>query len=912
MDNNKIYPLIARVAGLPAETLAPFASERCCTEVARLIELQESTRGVREALVQEIHQEIVDAPPLRRRSLLDLRRDAAQGRTLRKYRRQTERGQLLGHLVDRIEEIVALEEQVVLHQKQLEKDFEDQKERECRHLIELSQDPRFLRGLAHGSLVLVDNIPRLTRTPSGQYGRRERRLQESLLRYVSRAAVKLSPLSTLTTIGLGVADAETTTFRLVGSRPWRERTLICVRRYFLDQCCDLLTRCPAFRAELDVVLNDTVERQQDDLYRLLRPGRWEHDTEKLSVRFNRPALVKVRLRGPLIEWLLEVGSSQWSYRRLLKEALLQFPYDSGSELRATVDELLRVGFLRFVWPWPSDEFRLEQRVLGFIESLPADPLLANCADVLRRLIDLLNGYPHATSPGHQAAEVKQEVFDLRQTVARLSGVVWEIKEDAAEHYFQEDVLLLPPPGESACGEVVRLPLSAAQRIVHNIEPLVRLCNLSTTRFDFLHSLGAFMSSQWPGQVEVGFLDVFDSVHHLFQEYIRVEVANRSSRSIRAVSFNPMKLAIIDQVSQWRQQTLDRLADSMEQDGDQIRLCRQSLTKLLDEVPSPYSDSRDFCAFVQPADRAAEQWVLNTCFEGAGRMGSRYTGVMDERMRETWTSYFIERATFWQGEERVELVDLFCPAGHTLNVHSPQTPRTLEIAGSSLSLPDGRTLRLRDLRVRYRKEDAVPRLVDAQGNVILPVHVGGLVFRYMPHLLKFLTVFGLGEFQFFFPPRKVRHEGDMRVADRLLIDNVVCLRKRWSFETEPLRAILRGLTDANAFIAINQWRMNRELGPQLFLMEPLGSDSPNPRLKPQYIDFRSPHCVALFRSVVSSDVSRLYMTEALPRPEDLPLDAKGGRWAVELQLDSFGLSALASHETFVDCESQLVTAQKWAK
>lgn len=902
--SKELYPLIARVAGLSGDTLRPFASA-LAADCKRFVRLQEKLEEARQSLIQHLHEAIGEAPPTRRRLMLSIRRAATRDHTLRRYAGKVQEAKLPAEAAAKFDEVIELQQQMRQWRREFKESFENQRKLESHHLIEISRNHRFLRGLAHGSVVLTENLPRLTRKPLDAHGRRERRLLDSLYRYVTRAAGKLSPLSTLTAIGLGVASTDIPEFRLLGSQPWCERTLICLRRYFLDQCCDLLTHSPPFRDNLVVLPNETTERLEGDIFRLLRPGRWQFNEEAAVMKFQRPALVKLRLRGPLVEWLLESGAVGRSYRQLIDEAVRCCPADPESETQHAVDKLIKIGFLRFVWPWTADEFHLERCLLSYVESLAPD--LEEVAEVLRRLIAVLDGYAESRSPSRDAAQIKRGVRHLRQAAARATGVDWQIKDDPAERYFQEDVVLAPPSDTPVRGEIVQMPLLEVQRILESITPLVRLCNLATLRFDFLHTLSAFASSEWPGREEIGFLDAFESAHELFQDYVRFEVARRSAPSLAATCFNPLELPVLEELRWWREQTFKKLSDYIEREGEHFRVRDRELNALLDEVPEPYAETRDFSAFVQPAGRDSHQWVLNTCFEGAGRMGSRYTGAMDQRMRDVWTSHFTRHAIFWQDDERHELVDLFCPAGNTMNVHVAQTPRAIEISSLSTTPPDWPCLPLRDLRLRCPGAGQPPYVVDRDGNRLLPVHVGGLVFRYMPHLLKFLTMFGLGEFQFFFPPRPGRFEGEIRILDRLIIGDVICLRKHWIFDPRPLCDELRGLTDADAFVAIDRWRRSVAIDEQVFLIEPLGLESKRPQRKPQYIDFRSPFSVALFRSVVSLDGPKLHLTEALPCPEAFPLDQAEVPWAVELQLDSFGVPEFACDEPAAGREAFMVTA-----
>jgi hypothetical protein len=886
-------PLIARIAGLPAESMEPFASHLVDEEVRRLLDAEADLANARAKLVDCLYAAIQGTPPERRRFLLAVKRDVFNGRSLAWHRsdpRWNELAKAAGLLA---ECVVELEEQVKVAAAAFEAAHQEQQYRERRAFALFLADTQFLRGVALGSQVLVENLGRLTQTPPESYGRRERRLGSSLLRYASRSALKLSPFSSLTRVGLGLALSEgpdTLGFRFVGQSAWSERSLVCFRRYLLDQYTDILVHYPRFRESLRVILNDTVESLPGANYRFLRAGYWDCDREILEMRHHKPALVNVRLAGPLIAWLIgETAKISHTYSQLLELAQLSFPEDEPADLRGTLDKLLEIGFLRFIWPWPSDDLHLEKRILRELGEFLPDDRLESFLNILRRSIGILESYNRTPAPAATVAEAKRMIAGLVPILAPLGGLDPKVRiKGEFGHYFEENVFLVSGSSEALSGEVVRLSLHKAQEILRDVDPLTRISNLDSSRHDFLHTLAVFASERWPDQDQVSFLEVFDTSHALFQSWVKADVAARAYGPLRAPAFNPFNLERIERLGDWRQRIADGMENCFEPDGDERRLDRDAITRLLDQVPSPYADSRDFCAFIQPLDDIGNLWVLNTLFEGAGRLSSRYTPVMDRRMREEWTAFFRKLSVFQQGDETVELVDLFCPAGHTLNVHAPQTERVLEIPGESSGLPPERRLRLSELKLRLLGPDRYPQLVDASSRRILPLHLGGLVFRYMPNLLKFLMMFGPGEFRFCIPCKRSVRVGDLDVVERHRVGNLIFRRKSWTFEVPPLRDSITGLKDATAFLAINQWRLERSLPERVFLIEPF-AEGPTKRAqrKPQYIDFTSPGFVEIFRSAIDMDVPKLSILEALPKPGEFPLGVDGKRWGVELQLDCFG-------------------------
>jgi hypothetical protein len=158
---------------------------------------------------------------------------------------------------------------------------------------------------------------------------------------------------------------------------------------------------------------------------------------------------------------------------------------------------------------------------------------------------------------------------------------------------------------------------------------------------------------------------------------------------------------------------------------------------------------------------------------------------------------------------------------------------------------------------------------------------------MPSLVKFLALFGPGEFRYRRPTlRPTRNEG-VTTYLRHRVGNVVYRRRTWVFETAYLRDSLTGLSEPAAFRLLNRWRRDLGIPERAFLAEPI-INAPIPYTKPQFVDFTSPLLSEIFRSAMQKEIARLELSEALPRPErNIPVGGEQ-RWAVELQLESMGV------------------------
>lgn len=876
-------PVIARIAGLPVDTVLAFSSSLCNTSLNHLRVLEESLLRARAELSEELYRIIHCAPAEVRRFLLAVKRDSYNGRSLSKHQDHPEWPTLLDRMGDVARTALVLEERLESARTDFESAYADRLGWERNHLLGYTEDQHFLRGVALGSPGLVTELPRLCRTSSVPYGRRERRIEGSLLRYVTRSAMKLSPFSTLTRVAFGRTCSEAMEIQATDPRCWSERSEIRSQRYIFDLLLDLLSRRGPCRDRLAVEVNPTIECVDESVYRLIRPSYWDRASGKAGMEQVKPALVRLRIRGPLIPWLLAHHQSWPSYSDLVTEVVATFPSIELQRVRAIVDQLLGLGFLCFAWPWSSVDLRLEQKLVTYLENLPDREALRDIEDRLRRLVDILENYSTTTTPARMVAEGRELVHELLRRAVEFAGVGQQAAEiESKEWFFHEDVFLC---SDNPTLEIFTIPPVGASRALESLDPLVRMANLASNRLEFLLTVQAFAAKRWAGVKEVPFLDFFEAAYPIFEDHVRFDVESRGRTIFHRPVFNPLDLASLEELRRCRERVAEGLETCFVTEGEDCRLDLDRLRRILAQTSGMAAESRDFCAFVQPLDSHGRQWVLNLLVDGFGRLGSRFTAVMPQEIIDQWTAYFIAQSTFLRGEDRIEIVDMYFPGGHTPNVHAPQTRRVLEIPGQSTGLSPQRCLRLTDLWIRLDSAMQHPILVDSEGRVILPHHLGSVASRYLAAPLKFLALFGPGEFRSHLPRQRSYRENGVQVSRRHWAGNVVYGRRTWACSTDDLRADLSGRSAAAAYLRINRWRSERGIPDRVFIAEPLPTtESRSHFTKPQYIDFTSCLLVELFRSIVMHSVEEIQISEVLPSPEEISPAQDGQRWAFEVQLE----------------------------
>src|SRR3954469_11524873 len=294
-------PVVARLAGLPAKALEPLASPSCLKLLQARGPLEDELGNARRLLVDAIAGALPRFSSAARRFLLSIKRCCFNGREIGPYRGKGEWTELLRVSPYLAERIVTLEDQLAENGRAFTDLYQHELAREREHVRDLIKDRRFLRGVALGRLGLVQKVQVRASSLNAPGSLKDpMKWEQSLLRFVTRAAAKLSANSTLTAYALGSIQTSPALrgFQL-DSSPQRELSLVRVNRPEIEQIQSLLIRHPAVRAHTYVAWNDTVEEIAPGRYRYLRNGYWDLDPEADGFHFVKPARVTVELSNPL-------------------------------------------------------------------------------------------------------------------------------------------------------------------------------------------------------------------------------------------------------------------------------------------------------------------------------------------------------------------------------------------------------------------------------------------------------------------------------------------------------------------------------------------------------------------------------------------------------------------------------------
>lgn len=879
--------VIARISGLCSEGMENFS-----TQLPKLLEdiqsEEEHLVQQRQVLIDHLHASIHGASAAARRALLEVKRDLFNGRSLASHRNRTTWSFVEDAAGPLASALLRLEEKAGDRRARYNAAEKDAIYAQYRAIDAYLDDPLFRCGLSVASRTVGAATGRLKQSRPEDFGRRERKMASTSLRYISRAALKLSPFSTFTPVGLCEVGSGSEPMQLAdGTR--RLHSLVRLRRHILDRFVDLLCQYEPWRRTLQVWLNDSPVQLADGrtLHRV--PSRYQPDEARGGLVFCQESLVRASFHTETAERLKAIlNHGGMAYGELLSWLSKGANDRERASLKQEVDRLIEVGFVTFKLPWSGDDGHLERTLLSHLSRHSHDAELRDLAGTLTRIVEIEDTLLADADPVARLLELQSTVEDLMRSAARLCELPHEKMTllPSLEREVYQDLWSLSDSRPN--GAIVRIGRLHLQRAQESIDPWLRFCRLFDRKIDLLFSIGHMLQKTHDLAAEVGLLQAFDTTKDLFRDFVAQEWKLKTSDDCFHWRWNPFDLPVLHELAQIRESAREKLAGCID-DGDETEsVSIRRLNELLETVPGKFTRNQGgACLFLQPADAEGSMWVLNRLKEGTGRMSSRYTALMPESLRSVYTEEIAKRSYVMDDDEHLLLLDIHCTGGDTLNVHAPQTQKVLTLPGSDLDIDPARRVRLCDLVLSMNK-DGWPRLRDRDGQGYLTAYIGIAGGTYLPTFVKFLCSFGPTDTTLLKPQPRQQVAGSVTVTKRRVIGNVVLLRRTWQVEAEILRPLLKDPESPEAFERLHRFLRQNAIPTVTYVQETKQSFPRGKHRKPQYLDLSSPLFVCMLESMLASTEQRVTFVEALPRLEDLPRDSDGRRWAMELIADSIGL------------------------
>ncbi len=268
-------------------------------------------------------------------------------------------------------------------------------------------------------------------------------------------------------------------------------------------------------------------------------------------------------------------------------------------------------------------------------------------------------------------------------------------------------------------------------------------------------------------------------------------------------------------------------------------------------------------------------VVNQVLSDEGGLLGRFTGLLDAehgnlagKLRDWNTN------SLYKGRKVVEMP--LVGDWHNLQGERELTKQTLRWPAETPTSGDNeKTLELSDLRLRANSRDETLYFVDSSGQVIAPAYFGVVpmhLFTREARLMLTLIHPWISDYDVGW--QTTRHNASTEVPTRVEFlprreeGRIVLRRARWRFPPQLIPVRQKGESDFEFFARMQRWREEHQLPEELFVSTDRSCLSFEAKVrKPIWVNFRSPHTLELLRQYIDKDVVAICFTEALPaRPQ----------------------------------------------
>ncbi|MFJ3298779.1 lantibiotic dehydratase [Streptomyces bacillaris] len=761
-------------------------------------------------------------------------------------------------------------------------------------LRELAGHERLRRALLLASPALdaqLDAYRRTAPADGARPGKKERKIERSLLSYVYRTACKTSPFSTFTGVALGTLTGSDG-LRLRVDEEWRAQARLNV--VALGRLADAVIADPARRADLPVAPASGWGRD-DDRVRYVR--RWvtagDDDT---AVTFDavKDRLFFLRRSGTLDRLLGLFEERRGSVLRYgeLVEWLARDQGAAREECEQYLGALLDVGMVQVpclrTEVHDTDPLRAFQGALGGLERPWADRLAdrlegpARCVERFadaspeerRALLDTLRAQLRAVQEeelGAERAKVPQTLL-YEDAAAGGSGVPGGASAGVRTE--------LDP---AAWAELAARPLAAVERVL----PAFDLTLPQRITFE-----GFFLARYGRGGRCDDLLKLVHDFHEDFFDQYMTFTATRTPYGadgtyVPEVNWLGLdRLRALDTARRTFTARMTALWEAAGPEAAEVRVDDGFLAEVAGQLDGLAPDFAPMSHHLQIADRPGDPLVvLNRSYGGVSFPFSRFTQLfdrLDERLLADAETLVPEGAVLAEVTGG--------PVTSNLNLHGRLVPYEIVCPGERGTLEAEFRITLDDLFLVHDPEDDRLVLRSARlGREVIPVYLGYLVPLALPELprtLLLLSPTSMAPLNVWGGvPEGAPDAGGVTTRPRVRHGSLVLSRRSWSAPATTLPLHRAGAPEDGWFLDWHAFRREHGLPDRVFATVSDTGARGATGAKPQYLDFDSPLSLAAFEALIRTPEARVVFREALPDEDALHTVSGHGRHVAELAVET---------------------------
>ncbi|MEL6863405.1 MAG: lantibiotic dehydratase [Bacteroidota bacterium] len=862
----KRFPfVIFRLAGLPVrwvEAIAP--SSPSITD--QNLQLQQELQTSRLQLNDDLQHLIAALKNYQlKKYLSNVRSDLFNQRNfklgpLQSLHLDAEEKAIIQRVIEQLHTFKELENEVVEQRVLFENWWAAQIKSATLHLQKFSKHPVLQKGLPLSSLSVTERVLAFAQKPIDQHRKKERQTAYSLLQYLSRIVLKISPFSHFTPLGLKEVDEA----KYYGKTRINNHLLA-----YLQEC---LTQYPPFYRRLSIRCNPSLREEEGEWIFLLNARNLE-SIQRLAadelLDFIREQ-VAAKNEGVIIEDLVqELVTAVDAAEEDIANYLLQ---------------LLNIGFLEWHWAISGLDPNWMDQLLPKLAPFQEDHLLNALYRVLGQIRKELNHFSEADLPQrrHLMTTYWSQIQTLTtqfSTQQAQSATAIENKEEAVfqrfsggqfpfgkERLFYEDVyqaVSLQVPEE----ELMDFQ-QTQQRFINALLPL--------NRHPIRDDLWAFLVKQFPSGGQIALTKVYE-------HFYRNRIPQRN-----------WQLAIIEQAKALIQDL--KLSEKGDLYLDQ-NLLDQLASLTASDAPKGIAPTANSYGGVWQLYHEEGKWrtYVDASILGYGKLSARFLHLFPQEVYQqqyAWNKALSkEDDNLW-----VENTD---GSYFNANLHPQLCDWELWSPGSQNRLATTYQIPITDLAIQYQAEEDQLSLIRVSTNQSLKVMDLGLeALQGRSPMYQLLSAFG---------PLSPSHHPLLALINNVfrqrspqgvlihprirLSENMMIQRRAWYYPKALIPQPKAGETKTNYYLRFHQWRREQHLPAEVFIrLHPsdLQIEGLEPQVlkslkaddyKPQYLNWESPIYLSLWLRLLKRIPVLLKIEEMWPSTRQLPL-INGEKRAVE--------------------------------
>ncbi|MFI8436700.1 lantibiotic dehydratase [Streptomyces sp. NPDC079020] len=753
-------------------------------------------------------------------------------------------------------------------------------------LRRLAGEGRLRKGLLLASPTLDAQLGAFThRAADGPPGKKQRKIERSLLSYLYRTVCKTSPFSTFTGVALGSLDGDGGLGVRVGA-DWQGQVRLNV--VALGRLADAVIADPVRRADLPVALASGWGRD-DDRVRYVR--RWvtagDDDT---AVTFDA---VKDRLfflrRSGTLERLLGLFEERGTLR--YGELSGWLATDRGAteeECAQYLQALLDLGMVQV--PCLRTEVHDTDPLRAFQGSLRGlgRPWADRLADRLEGAATRVERFADASPDERRAllAELRDELTRVQEEelgAARAKVPQTLLYEDVAAG---SEVTLDP----AAWQELAAGPLGAVERILPAFD--LTLPQRITFKGFFLARYGQ------GGRCDDLLKLVHDFHEDFFDQYMSFTAGHTTFDAegtyVPEVNWlGQPQLKALDAARQTFVERMRALWEATEPGCGEVCVDEDFLAAVAGQLDPLATGFAPMSHHLQLVDRPGDPLVvLNRSYGGVSFPFSRFTHLFDGHGGGAGPGGLDARLLAGAEDivpEGAVLAEITGgPVTSNLNLHGRLTRYEIVCPGERGTLPAEFRLDLDDLHlVHDPDEDRLVLRSTRLGREVIPVYLGYLVPLALPELprtLLLLSPTSMAPLNVWGGVPEGAAAGGVTGRPRVRHGSVVLSRRSWSAPADVLPLREPGVAEDGWFLGWHGFRRAHALPDRVFATVSDTGARGATGAKPQYLDFDSPLSLSAFEALLKSPQARVVFREMLPDEDGLHTVSARGRHVAELAVE----------------------------